>query len=51
MNESTTSKSDVVIETLKSRYFELAAKEDIGKTPDITKEIDHLEAAIKELSK
>ena len=43
--------NDAVISTLKKRYFELASKENIGITPDITKEIDNLENAIKELLK
>ena len=39
--------SKVIINTLKSKYFELAAKEDIGKTPELTKEIDELESEIR----
>lgn len=39
--------SKLIIDTLKSKYFELAAKEDIGKTPELTKEIDELESEIR----
>ncbi|MDO8610995.1 MAG: hypothetical protein Q7R95_10730 [bacterium] len=43
--------NDIIISTLKKKYFDLAAKENIGLTPEITKEIDNLEEAIKELIK
>ncbi len=39
--------SKVILNTLKSKYFELAAKEDIGKTPELTKEIDELQSEIR----
>lgn len=42
-------KDDVVVATLKKRYFELASKENIGHTPKITAEVDHLEQAIRAL--
>ena len=40
---------DVVLRSLKFRYFEQIKKEDIGKTPQITKELDNLEEAIRKL--
>lgn len=39
---------DVVIRTLKARYFQLARKEKLGRTPGITRQLDRLEAAIRE---
>lgn len=39
--------SKVILNTLKSKYFELVAKEDIGKTPELTKEIDELQSEIR----
>lgn len=45
----TEQKDDIVTQTLKKRYFELCGKEDIVKgTPTVTKELDELEAAIKQ---
>lgn len=40
---------DFVIDALKRRYFDVVSKENIGKTPKLTQEADHLEQAIKEL--
>lgn len=40
---------DLIIKTLKEKYFALAAKEQIGLTKDITKEVDNLQEAIKKL--
>lgn len=40
---------DIVIDTLKKKYFELSLKENYPNTLDITKELDNLEKAIKEL--
>lgn len=40
---------DLVIKTLKEKYFALAAKEQIGLTKEITKEVDNLQEAIKKL--
>lgn len=40
---------DLVIKTLKEKYFALAAKEQIGMTKEITKEVDNLQEAIKKL--
>ena len=40
---------DLVIKTLKEKYFALAAKEQIGLTKDITKEVDNLQEAIRKL--
>jgi hypothetical protein len=39
--------SKLIIDTLKTKYFELAAKEKIGHTPELTKEIDELELEIR----
>ena len=39
--------SKLIIDTLKAKYFELAAKEKIGQTPELTKEIDELESEIR----
>jgi hypothetical protein len=39
--------SKLIIDTLKTKYFELAAKEKIGQTPDLTKELDELELEIR----
>ena len=44
-----TSTSDVVITSLKKRWFDLAAKEKYPNTPDLSKELDNIEGAIKEL--
>jgi hypothetical protein len=43
----TAEQSDVVMDALKARYFDLCAKEDIGNTPELTKQIDELESAIR----
>ncbi len=40
----------MVVSALKEKYFRLAAKEVIGKTPAITAELDHLETAIIKLT-
>jgi|DEB19_MinimDraft_3_1074340.scaffolds.fasta_scaffold487607_1 hypothetical protein len=40
---------DLVIKTLKEKYFALARKEQIGLTKEITKEVDNLQEAIKKL--
>lgn len=42
--------SDIVVETLKKRYFEMASKENYPNTPTLTKELDNLEEAIKNLN-
>lgn len=42
---------DVVLATLKRRYFLLLPAENIGHTPELTREIDNLEQAIRELQK
>lgn len=39
---------DEVLISLKERYFRLYKKENIGKTPELTKIIDKLEEAIKQ---
>jgi hypothetical protein len=44
-------KNQVIINALKSKYFELALKENYPKTPELTKELDTLESSIKELLK
>ena len=44
-------KDDIVLDALKSKYWTQIKKEDIGKTPEITKELDHLEEAIREFQK
>ena len=38
---------DMILRALKTRYFMLAVKEDMGKTPEITKELDDLQAEIR----
>jgi hypothetical protein len=42
---------DIVIRNLKARFFDLIKKEEIGKTPDITRELDNLQDAIRRLQK
>lgn len=42
---------DVVVQTLKKKYFELAKIEIIKETPQITREVDNLEEAIRGLTK
>ncbi len=39
---------DLIIQSLKERYFRQAALENYPNTPEITKEVDNLEGAIKE---
>ena len=39
--------SDIVLATLKARYFEILRKEEYPRTPAITAEADQLEAAIR----
>jgi hypothetical protein len=39
---------DEVLVSLRERYFKLYKKENIGKTPELTKVIDKLEEAIKQ---
>ncbi len=41
--------NDVVIENLKARWFDLAKKEDMPNTPDITKQLDNLTEAIRRM--
>jgi hypothetical protein len=41
----------IIIETLKLKYFELCREEKIGSNPEMTKSIDNLELAIRELIK
>ena len=48
-NEKTNGISDLVIKSLKKEYFDLVAKENYPKTPEITAEADEVEAAIKEI--
>lgn len=43
-------KDDVVVRTLKKRYFALCPTERYPDTPEITKELDHLEHAIREMT-
>ena len=38
---------DIVIKSLKHRYFDLLINEDYPKTPKITEECDNIEKAIK----
>jgi hypothetical protein len=38
--------NDVVLGSLKERYFKLLKKEDIGKTPQVTELIDKIELAV-----
>ena len=40
---------DIIVETLKKKYFETSSKENYPHTPKITKELDNLEQAIREL--
>lgn len=42
---------DIVLHSLKQRYFALALTERFPSTPAITEELDRLEAAIRELQK
>jgi hypothetical protein len=41
-------RDDEIVATLKARYFELAAKEDIPNTPELTRRVDQLECAIRD---
>jgi len=43
--------SDVVIDALKRRYFDVVSKERIGETPKLTAEADQLEKAIREVQR
>lgn len=49
MRKTDLQEDDFVIATMKKRYFDLVAKENYPKTPDITKEADNIEKAIREL--
>lgn len=40
---------DIVIQSLKRRYFDIVGKENYPKTPQITKEADNIETAILQL--
>ena len=42
-------REDYVIKTLKAKFFSLIKEEKLGKTPEITKELDYLVEAIREL--
>ena len=42
-------KEDYVISTLKKKFFSLIVQERHPKTPEITKELDYLVEAIREL--
>lgn len=44
-------KDDLVVESLKKNYFSLAVTEDYPRTPAISTKLDHLEEAIRELTK
>jgi hypothetical protein len=48
MKKST--KNNVILTALLDRYWKVIAKEDIGKTPDLTKEADELELEIRKLT-
>jgi hypothetical protein len=41
------SQEDAVLKALKERYFILVPRENIGHTPELTKEIEHLEKTIR----
>lgn len=43
--------NQVIIDALKSKYFELCKDERIGSNPEMTQAIDNLEQAIRELIK
>ena len=47
MSEPTTTEVPPTLEQLKERYFKLYAKENLGKSPSITKILDELEEKIK----
>jgi len=42
-------KEDYVISTLKKKFFSLIVQEKYPKTPEITRELDYLVEAIREL--
>ena len=46
-----TNTDDIVIQQLKARWFDLARKEKLGETPQVTKELDNLTEAIRELER
>lgn len=41
---------DIVVDTLKKEWFDLALKENYPHTPEITQKLDNLQQAIKELA-
>jgi hypothetical protein len=43
-------KDDIIIKSLKARYFDVISKENIPHTPKLTDEADKIEAAIRELT-
>ena len=49
--EQSNNDDDIVIKALKEKYFAIVSKENIGHTPDLTKQADNLEAAIRKLTK
>lgn len=42
-------KDDPIIASLKKRWFDLALKEKLGKTPEITAELDNIQEGIRRL--
>ncbi len=44
------SSPDQTMQSLRARYFDVAARENYPHTPKLTQEADNLEAAIRELS-
>lgn len=42
---------EAVISSLKKRYFDILRKENYPKTPEITKEADNIEKAIRDMQK
>jgi hypothetical protein len=40
---------DIIIDNLKARWFDLAKKEDMPNTPDITRQLDNLTEAIRKM--
>ena len=41
--------SGLLVRSLKDRYFSMIKKEVIGKTPELTKELDQIEQSIKQI--
>ena len=48
---TTEPKDDIVVASLKKRYFDVISKEDYPRTPKFTEEADNIETAVRDLQK